>query len=339
MRLTPDDVRNAKFRSVRRGKRGYDEHEVDVFLDRVEATLRGEDTLTADDVLAAKFRPRQRRKLAYVDKDVDAFLDKVAKELRRGDTRGPRRAKARSAPPQRSTDPPAPPQRPVDPPAPPQRPVDPPAPPQRPTDHPTPPAAPQVRNVSFPGAGPQEPAYDAAEVDVFVERVEATLRGEDTLTAQDLLTVRFSPARPGGRGCQKSGVDAFLMQVALSLKQLTARPRTPVRSHYARNPAATPHLPRPASTAPRLNADDLRNITFSCPPPGQPAYDPSEVDAFLDRVEATLRGRGTLTVKEVAMVTFRSPAPGRSGYDEGEVEALLDLIEERLTPTAAAHGA
>jgi DivIVA domain-containing protein len=38
-RLTPVDVRNVTFRMSVRGKRGYDEKEVDAFLDAVERTL------------------------------------------------------------------------------------------------------------------------------------------------------------------------------------------------------------------------------------------------------------------------------------------------------------
>jgi DivIVA domain-containing protein len=38
-RLTPSDVRNIAFRKPPIGKRGYDEQEVDEFLDRVESAL------------------------------------------------------------------------------------------------------------------------------------------------------------------------------------------------------------------------------------------------------------------------------------------------------------
>jgi DivIVA domain-containing protein len=38
-RLTPFDVRNVAFRKPPMGKRGYDERDVDEFLDQVESTL------------------------------------------------------------------------------------------------------------------------------------------------------------------------------------------------------------------------------------------------------------------------------------------------------------
>jgi DivIVA domain-containing protein len=39
MALTPDDVRNVAFNKPPIGRRGYDEEEVDLFLDEVERTL------------------------------------------------------------------------------------------------------------------------------------------------------------------------------------------------------------------------------------------------------------------------------------------------------------
>lgn len=41
MALTPEDVRNVAFRKPPIGRRGYDEEEVDAFLDEVEQTLTG----------------------------------------------------------------------------------------------------------------------------------------------------------------------------------------------------------------------------------------------------------------------------------------------------------
>jgi DivIVA domain-containing protein len=41
MALTPEDVRSIAFRKPPIGRRGYDEEEVDAFLDEVERTLAG----------------------------------------------------------------------------------------------------------------------------------------------------------------------------------------------------------------------------------------------------------------------------------------------------------
>jgi DivIVA domain-containing protein len=305
--LTPDDVRNATFRSRKRGKRGYDETEVDAFLDRVEAALRGEDPLTAEQVLNVAFSPRRRGKRAYAEEEVDALLDAAAKTLlERARRRLPTRSRARPefSPPDR---------------------IDQSTRQVRAMSGVLPPVTQRPASVQAP-ASPQEPAYNADQVEAFLDRVEATLRGEDTLTAQDLLTVKFGPPHPGGRACPKSGVDAFLIQVALSIKQLSG--------HAQRGHGATPD-----STAPSpLRADELQDLVFSCPPPGYPAYDQRQVDAFLRRVEATLRGNDLLTAREVAAVRFSPPPPGTRGYAESEVDAVLNLVREHLQG-AMARGA
>jgi DivIVA domain-containing protein len=272
MTLTPDSVRNVTFRNVKRGKNGYDIAEVDAFLDRLEATLRGADNLTAREILQVEFSPRRRGQPGYAKEDVDDFLDTAAVTMRK--------------------------------------------------EIPARPQRPQRDRQREPAAAPspsQESGYDADQVDTFFDRVQATLRGEDDLTAQDLLTVKFRPAPPGGRSCPKPGVDAFLIQVALSLKQLSS-PR--------QDSAAS-------TTPPPLAAGELQDITFSCPPPGYPAFDQNQVDEFLSRVEAALRGEGRMTAREVAEMTFTAPPAGKRGYAEAEVEAVLDLVEEQLRGVGA----
>ncbi|NEW37230.1 DivIVA domain-containing protein, partial [Nocardia cyriacigeorgica] len=63
-----------------------------------------------------------------------------------------------------------------------------------------------------------------------------------------------------------------------------------------------------------LSADDVRGIAFSRPPFGARGYREDEVDAFLDRVEATLRGADRLTASEVRDIAFRRPRFGQRGY-------------------------
>ena len=59
-------------------------------------------------------------------------------------------------------------------------------------------------------------------------------------------------------------------------------------------------------------------------------YDVGEVDAFLDRAEATLRGEDTLTAADVAEVRFGEAADDAAGYDMDDVDDFLDLVERRL---------
>jgi DivIVA domain-containing protein len=62
---------------------GYDEDEVDAFLDRIEERLRDPtaNTLTAEDVHNVTFSKPPPGKQAYNEDEVDAFFGRVEKEL------------------------------------------------------------------------------------------------------------------------------------------------------------------------------------------------------------------------------------------------------------------
>ena len=79
--MTPEDVRDVTFSRALLSKNSYDEAEVDAFLDRVEATLRGEDTLTADALQAVSFTHPGVGRRGYTKDEVDAFLDRAAAAL------------------------------------------------------------------------------------------------------------------------------------------------------------------------------------------------------------------------------------------------------------------
>jgi DivIVA domain-containing protein len=83
--LTPEDVRNVTFSKPPIGKRGYDEDEVDAFLDLVEAALREptERTLTPEQVRDVTFSKPPIGKRGYDEDEVDAFLDRVEEDVRR----------------------------------------------------------------------------------------------------------------------------------------------------------------------------------------------------------------------------------------------------------------
>ncbi|HEV8562971.1 MAG TPA: DivIVA domain-containing protein [Actinophytocola sp.] len=79
--LTPDEVRNVVFDKAPLGKRGYRERQVDDFLDRIEAALRGRDNLSAADVRDVAFEEAPRVKRGYHEDQVDSFLDIVITTL------------------------------------------------------------------------------------------------------------------------------------------------------------------------------------------------------------------------------------------------------------------
>ncbi|BBX23149.1 hypothetical protein MTER_25600 [Mycolicibacter terrae] len=93
-RLTADDVRNVQFGKPRTGKRGYDDLEVDAFLDLVEVELErpsappgaAEDGLRPEDVETWVFSKPPLGKRGYNEEQVDAFLQRIAAELRQRGT-------------------------------------------------------------------------------------------------------------------------------------------------------------------------------------------------------------------------------------------------------------
>lgn len=73
-------VRNVRFVPTRLSE-GYDEREVDAFLDRLIAELRGRRPRSAD-IRAARFATTRLRP-GYAQPDVDGFLDHLAAEIDR----------------------------------------------------------------------------------------------------------------------------------------------------------------------------------------------------------------------------------------------------------------
>ncbi|GAC1396945.1 MAG: hypothetical protein NVSMB60_06470 [Mycobacterium sp.] len=81
--LTPERVRIITFSKPPVGKRGYNEAEVDMFLDLVVAALRDTTTriLTPEQVRSIAFSKPPLGKRGYSDAEVDAFLDRVEEQL------------------------------------------------------------------------------------------------------------------------------------------------------------------------------------------------------------------------------------------------------------------
>jgi DivIVA domain-containing protein len=75
--LTANDVRETRFGKPQWGRRGYNEDEVDDFLDQVVARLEGRGRLTAVDVHNVAFDKPSIGKRGYDEDEVDALLEKV----------------------------------------------------------------------------------------------------------------------------------------------------------------------------------------------------------------------------------------------------------------------
>ena len=67
-----------RFPRARALRRGYHPDDVDEFVDRVVATLEGQDTVTVEDVRTAPFRPRRG---GYREDAVDEAMDRVVEHL------------------------------------------------------------------------------------------------------------------------------------------------------------------------------------------------------------------------------------------------------------------
>jgi DivIVA domain-containing protein len=82
--LTPELIRNVAFSKPPVGQRGYNEDEVDAFLDLVEAALRDPTgrTLSPAQVHDVAFSKPPIGKRGYNEDEVDAFLDFVEQQLK-----------------------------------------------------------------------------------------------------------------------------------------------------------------------------------------------------------------------------------------------------------------
>lgn len=341
--LTPEEVRDVGFHRPPKGERGYYEPDVDLFLGRAEAALRGRDSLTAREARQADFRESPAPRGGYHKPEVDDFVRRVVAALEAlesgADALDPVDPGLASVPGLapvyelgagqgfgREWEP-------------------------VPADA-APPDPDALVGVSFEDSASGELGYAKAEVDAFIDRVQDALRGDDPLTAREVYEVRFHPAPVGERGYDRAGVDAFLSLIAVTLRRsaqpterlcpppTTPPPTLPPPTLPPRALSRTPlHAVRPVATAipapfAELTADDVRTVAFRPPAPGDRGYNEAEVDALLDRVEATLRGEDTLGVDDVAAARFADAPPGARGYRTDDVDDFLDLVERRLAWSA-----
>lgn len=335
--LSAQDVALVAFHRPPRGQRGYDAAEVDAFLDRVEGTMKSKDILTREDVLNVKFSTATRDP-GYDVNEVNVFMELVADTLRSTPQRAQASAPAKGAHATSQA--------------------------MRPAVRLSPD---DVAAVRFHKPRPGTRGYHEGQIDAFLDRIEQTLRGRDNLTAGQVQDAVFGETAPGTFGYDEEDVDTFLDLVVLMFEvappprdagppttvlpplpqqqqrpqqrspQPDPRPKQDQRPQQPRRPQPAPSQPaqqpalQKAIDSPKLTAADIRNIAFHRPPRGRRGYQESQVDAFLDRIEATLLGQDNLTSKDVRDVRFSRPLIGRRGYDETEVDGFLGQIEQQLS--------
>jgi DivIVA domain-containing protein len=187
-----DSLANVAFDKPSFGRRGYREAEVDAFLDRIERTLRAHydgtdaptDALSAADVHHITFHKSGFADRGYDEQEVDDFLDTVEEELDRlldpqDEPVAPTALRPRSVPGMLGPE--------------------------------------QVHEVEFNRAPFGKRGYDEQQVDLFLDRIEATLLGNDNVTVEEIHDVLFAKPPIGKRGYNEDQVDAFLDRVERTL--------------------------------------------------------------------------------------------------------------------------
>ena len=146
--------------------------------------------------------------------------------------------------------------------------------------------------------------YDRAQVDALLERITATLHhGRWGLTADEVRRARFDIVL---RGYEQRAVDELLQEAIRELQAVAPMGARPGR------PKVHPEWLIGWIQSVRFSGSRFRT-----------GYDPRDVDAFLDRVVAGLRGAAApLTARDIRESAFRTVRFGR-GYDEAEVDRFL----------------
>jgi len=143
---------------------------------------------------------------------------------------------------------------------------------------------------------------------------------------------------PAGRGAPSGGSRLLRWnRFCLRWRRGPSRNRTPTSTTGVRE--------YPKSRCPRwdhLRVDhvDPESVAFSDASRGR-GYHRGEVDAFVDRVEATLRNPaapGGVTPADLRDVAFSKPPIGQLGYHEGEVDAFLDRAKTELSGPVPGQG-
>ena len=330
-------------------RRGYKVDEVDAFLDRVEATLAGEQVggpVGAQEVHDVVFRVRFG---GYDEWQVDLHLDRVERQLAELEERGGRpepRPAERTGSMSRNV---APPTERLQAPVRDERPMPPQAPPmpvrQAPARAPQP--DPYGGRYDEPGYGqPQQPAaaqpggYDAGGYDTgSYDAFEPGRHGKMDMTAEIRMPEReqqrppmgppdrgdYERPQPGGYGQQGGGYGGGPGGGYGGQSNGFGGP----------SPMSAPPLPSSPMSGPPMGGaggdlhrvDQLRR-TFQ-PRRFGSGYDPAQVDGLFEQILQAMSGRGPMPVHENELDTLQFGLVP-NGYFEAEVDAALREVKDIL---------
>ncbi|MEU7916376.1 DivIVA domain-containing protein [Microbispora bryophytorum] len=181
--------------------------------------------------------------------------------------------------------------------------------------------------------------YDPGQVDDFVRRIERTLGlgplDGPPVTGDEIRNAKFAVKLGGyNETAVDFALDAFIVAVEAPAARTAAAPSVRTRAEERTRPD-----PAPAKAAGaaeywlETQAARVERVAFR---PGRlgMGYREEEVDAFLDRVVATLRGTAAepLTAEQVRRATFATVV-FRPGYAIQEVDGFLaemaNVLERR----------
>lgn len=152
--------------------------------------------------------------------------------------------------------------------------------------------------------------YDRNQVDALLQRISQALDGGRPVSADEVRAARFDVVL---RGYANRAVDELLCECIRELQT-----RAPIRERPGRPRAHPAWLITWIQNA-RFSGAGLR-----------PGYDVRDVDAFLARVIAGLRGAAPpVTARDVRESAFRVVRLG-PGYDEQEVDLFLVQLASAL---------
>ncbi|MCP2339698.1 DivIVA domain-containing protein [Actinomadura rupiterrae] len=155
--------------------------------------------------------------------------------------------------------------------------------------------------------------YHRVQVDELLGRVRAALDGSGPpLTADDVRQARFDVVM---RGYDRRAVDALLQETVLELQAMAATSAAPRHRR--------PHI------QPEWLVGWVHSVRFPRAIARQ-GYVMADVDAFLDRVIAGLRGtQPPVSARDVREATFRT-ARFNGAYDEQDVDRFLAQLAAAL---------
>ena len=181
-------------------------------------------------------------------------------------------------------------------------------------------------STAFPRATGKQYGYRPEQVDDFLARARATFEQSEAeasaMKSSDIRHTAFSLKR---RGYSARHVDAAMDRLEEVFAQRERRAYMAQIGENAWWAEVQQLLSEIRGRLERERGKRFRSRGFFAM-----GYRRSQVDAFLDRVQALLAGKGSLAPTEVRNVVFHAQW---RGYDEDQVDSFLDAVVDLMLAT------